>query len=139
MGLTANNKEMLEDIATYFFVKINEASFENDPLPLLPVRCINEPGEYYAGLTRAAGGKPQDIVLNFAHLKEWDDCIAILAHEMIHVSCFLKGIPQYENGHHLQGFIDEAERHGLIFDEEPYLNLFDLGLCDLLPEVGAEP
>lgn len=130
---------MQETPARYFFRRINETAFKDDPLPLLPVRCIYEPGERYAGLTRAEGGEPREIVLNFAYIDGLTACISTLAHEMIHAHCILKGIAHYADGHHLQGFMDAAEDHGLLFSEEPYINLFYLEPEELLPNESDTP
>lgn len=125
---------MQEAPELYLYRRINETAFKDDPLPLLPVSSIRNPDKHYAGVTVAIKGEPQEIVINLAHINGIDAYISTLVHEMIHVYCAIKGIPHFADGHHLQGFIDEADKRGLIFSEEPYINLFYLEPEELLPD-----
>lgn len=123
----------LESALCEVYRGINRKAFGGE-LPDIPVKV--EAGHVYKAAARFRNGQPEAIIFDAHYLRpDADDVAATMLHEMIHVYCHLRGVPDYDadTGRHTQAFIAAAFDHGLLYDDDGNLNLMIWDAAELMP------
>ena len=109
--------EKIDAILCHIYNTLNKKVFYDEPLPEIPLRLVFD--EYYLACVHATNNIPKEICVCFDYVEDLEQLVGAILHEMIHVYCAIHNIPHFdiETKTHLPGFIQEAERRGLIYDD----------------------
>lgn len=110
--------------------RLNSILFNNE-LPELPITITT--GKYYLAVCKAENGIPKEISVSIDKVHDTEEIIGAILHEMVHVYCIINGIPHYDKGEHLPGFVKAAEEHGLIYDDFMNTNILVLDVGEIFP------